>query len=71
MADEKHPFEQRQSLQDYFRTIMHTVVGQAFAAAGYELLNEPMRWNYIVGFMLILAAVAFVFGFGPPERTAS
>ena len=40
----KHPFEERQSLQDYFRTIMHTVVGQAFAAAGYELLNEPMRW---------------------------
>jgi hypothetical protein len=44
MADEKHPFEQRQSLQDYFRSIMHTVVGQAFAAAGYELMNEPMRW---------------------------
>jgi hypothetical protein len=45
MADEKkHPFEQRQSLQDYFRTIMHTVVGQAFAAAGYQLQDEPMRW---------------------------
>lgn len=39
-----HPFEERQSLQEYFRTIMHTVVGQAFAAAGYQLENEPMKW---------------------------
>ena len=44
MTDNKHPFEERQSLQDYFRTIMHTVVGQAFTAAGYELLEEPMGW---------------------------
>jgi hypothetical protein len=42
---DKHPFEERQSAQDYFRTIMHTVVGQAFAAAGYELLHEPMKWT--------------------------
>lgn len=41
---DQHPFEQRQSLQDYFRTIMHTVVGQAFGAAGYELIEEPMQW---------------------------
>jgi len=39
-----HPFEERQSLQDYFRTIMHTVVGQAFTAAGYQLQDEPMKW---------------------------
>ncbi|MGB7338472.1 MAG: hypothetical protein WBC91_06230 [Phototrophicaceae bacterium] len=44
MSDTKHPFEERQSLQDYFRTIMHTVMGQAFAAAGYDLKQEPMRW---------------------------
>lgn len=43
MSD-KHPFEERQSLQDYFRTIMHTVIGQAFEAAGYQLQNEPMKW---------------------------
>ena len=43
MSD-KHPFEEHQSLQEYFRTIMHTVVGQAFAAAGYDLLHEPMKW---------------------------
>jgi hypothetical protein len=43
MSD-KHPFEERQSLQTYFQSIMHTVVGQAFEAAGYQLLNEPMKW---------------------------
>lgn len=36
--------EERQSLQDYFRTLMHTVMGQAFAAAGYELRHEPVKW---------------------------
>jgi hypothetical protein len=41
---DQHPFEQRQSLQEYFRTIMHTVVGQAFGAAGYDLMQEPMQW---------------------------
>lgn len=30
-------------------------------------LREPIRWNYVVGFVLILAAVGFVFGFGPPR----
>lgn len=44
MTENKHPFEERQSLQDYFRVIMHTVIGQAFLAADYELLNEPMKW---------------------------
>lgn len=39
-----HPFEERQSLQNYFQTIMHTVVGQAFDAAGYQLQNEPLKW---------------------------
>lgn len=44
MSENKHPFEERQSLQEYFRTIMHTVVGQAFSAAGYDLVQEPMGW---------------------------
>lgn len=44
MSD-KHPFEQRQSLQDYFRTLMHTVMGQALNAAGYHLLEEPTGWS--------------------------
>lgn len=45
MNDQAHPFEQRQSPQDYFRTVMHTVVGQAFEAAGYSLQHEPLRWS--------------------------
>ncbi|GAB4313691.1 MAG: hypothetical protein Kow00117_06250 [Phototrophicales bacterium] len=29
---------------DYFRTILVTVVGQAYAAAGYELEERPVQW---------------------------
>ncbi|MBZ0296110.1 MAG: hypothetical protein K8L99_26355 [Anaerolineae bacterium] len=36
--------EQRQSANEYFRTILLTVVGQAFAAAGYELEQQPVKW---------------------------
>ena len=36
-------------------------------------LKEPLRWNYIVGFVLILAAVFFVFvvGRGKPVNTST
>jgi len=44
MNNNQHPFEERQSLQGYFRTLMHTVLGQALTAAGYHLLEEPMKW---------------------------
>lgn len=36
----------RQSLQDYFRTLMHTVLGQALAAAGYSLQDAPLKELY-------------------------
>jgi hypothetical protein len=39
-----HPSDERQSLQSYFRTLLHTVVGQAFQAAGYQMLEEPVKW---------------------------
>lgn len=29
---------------DYFRVILVTVVGQAYAAAGYELEDRPVQW---------------------------
>ena len=32
-------------------------------------LGESLRWNYFVGFALILLAVYFVFGFDPPRGT--
>ncbi|MGJ3238418.1 MAG: hypothetical protein ACFE0Q_06910 [Anaerolineae bacterium] len=44
MNNQSHPFEERQSLQEYFRLILHTVMGQAFDAAGYHLKQEPMGW---------------------------
>jgi len=36
--------QERQSQQDYFRTILRTVVGQAFEAAGYRFKHAPMQW---------------------------
>jgi uncharacterized protein (DUF486 family) len=38
-----------------------TLVVFGFFSVWY--LREELRWNYIVGFCLILAAVVFVFGF--------
>jgi hypothetical protein len=34
-----------------------------FAGFSVWYLKEPLRWNHLVGFVLILAAVAVVFGF--------
>lgn len=36
--------QERQARQDYFRTLLWTVVGQAFSAAGYELEKAPLQW---------------------------
>jgi hypothetical protein len=36
--------KQDQSPQEYFRLILLTVVGQAFAAAGYTLDERPAQW---------------------------
>lgn len=36
--------QERQSAQDYFRTILLTVVGQAFDAAGYRIQDAPLQW---------------------------
>lgn len=38
------PSQNRQSMQMYFQTLLNTVVGQAFSAGGYTLLEEPVRW---------------------------
>jgi hypothetical protein len=35
---------QDQTPQAYFRSILLTVVGQAFDAAGYQLEDRPMKW---------------------------
>lgn len=36
--------EQRQAPQEYFRTLLQTVMGQALAAAGYHLEARPLQW---------------------------
>ena len=36
--------QERQAGQDYFRTLLRTVVGQAFAAAGYHFQETPLQW---------------------------
>lgn len=36
--------QERQAGQDYFRTLLRTVMGQAFSAAGYEIEEAPLQW---------------------------
>ena len=36
--------QERQAQQDYFRTLLRTVVGQAFDAAGYQIQIAPLQW---------------------------
>lgn len=36
--------EARQSGHEFFRTLLVTVVGQAYQAAGYGLENAPLKW---------------------------
>src|SRR5262249_987497 len=43
-----------------------------FAVFSVLYLREELRWNYIVGFVLVVAAVFFVFGLQPdptPKQT--
>ena len=35
--------QERQASQDYFRALLRTVVGQAFAAAGYHFEEAPLQ----------------------------
>lgn len=34
----------RQDPQEFFRTLLTTVVGQAYTAAGYTLMENPIQW---------------------------
>lgn len=36
--------EERQSGQDAFRSVLMTVVGQAYGGAGYQLEEMPLQW---------------------------
>ena len=36
--------QERQAGQGYFKTLLQTVAGQAFSAAGYQLQDAPLQW---------------------------
>ena len=36
--------QDRQAAHQYFRTMLLTVAGQAFTAAGYQELETPLQW---------------------------
>lgn len=36
--------QERQASQDYFLTLLQTVIGQALDAAGYTLEQRPLQW---------------------------
>ncbi len=36
--------QERQAGQDYFKTLLQTVAGQAFSAAGYQFEHAPLQW---------------------------
>jgi uncharacterized protein len=43
------------------KTIQEVITLLVFAVFSVLYLKEPFKWNYLVGFALILAAVFFVF----------
>ena len=43
------------------KTIQEVITLAVFCFFSVSYLNEPLRWNYIVGFILIVAAAYFVF----------
>jgi hypothetical protein len=43
------------------KTIQEVITLLVFAVFSVLYLNEPLRWNYVVGFVLIAAAGVFMF----------
>ena len=43
------------------KTIQEVITLVVFCGFSVLYLKEPIRWNYLVGFMLMVAAVFFVF----------
>ena len=43
------------------KTLQEVITLVVFCAFSVFYLREPLRWNYMVGFSLIIAAVFFVF----------
>ena len=51
------------------KVIQEVITLLVFAAFSFLYLNEKLRWNEMVGFVLIMAAVYFVFVLRPPKVT--
>jgi len=43
------------------KTIQEVITLTVFAAFSVLYLKQPLRWNYLAGFVLIVAAVAVIF----------
>ena len=43
------------------KTIQEVITLSVFAVFSVLYLNQPLRWNYLAGFVLIVAAVAVIF----------
>ena len=43
------------------KTIQEVITLTVFAVFSILYLKQPLRWNYLVGFVLIVAAVAVIF----------
>ncbi|MBK6923382.1 MAG: DMT family protein [Deltaproteobacteria bacterium] len=46
------------------KTMQEVITLLVFGVFSVTYLAEPLRWNHLVGFVLLVAAVGFVFGFG-------
>ena len=53
------------------KTIQEVITLGVFAIFAAWWLGESLRWNHIVGFVLLVAAAGFVFGFRPPTPVVS
>jgi uncharacterized protein (DUF486 family) len=53
------------------KTIQEVITLGVFAVFAAWWLGESLRWNHIVGFVLLVAAAGFVFGFRPPPPSVA
>jgi hypothetical protein len=50
------------------KTIQEVITLVVFSVFSIYYLHEPLRWNYVVGFLMIIGAVFFIFAFKSPAR---
>ena len=52
------------------KTIQEVITLVVFSVFSALYLKEQFRWNHAVGFVLLVAAAAFIFMFNPSVKTA-